>query len=213
MPQLTETIRVLIAHDEALTREGLASIINRSEQMKVVAHATSTAEVLQAIRIHKPDVILTDVRLSGADGEDVIQLVRQNYPAIAVVILSGHEGSEDIYRALRAGVKGYLIRGVSDAEIIQAIQSVKIGGRHIPDKIAMRLAERMDGSTLSDRELQVLQLIVKGKSNKEIADQLGITEGTVKFHVTGILTKLGVTDRTQAATAALHRGIVHLGDI
>jgi DNA-binding NarL/FixJ family response regulator len=212
MPQ-TEEIRVLIAHDEVLTREGLATIINRRKEMKVVDLAGNISEVINAIQLQRPDVLLIDLRLDGLDGVEVIQKVRETFPSVAIVILSGYEGSEDIYRALRAGVRGYLMRGVSDAEIIEAILTVKSGGRHIPNEIAIRLAERMDNSTLSERELQVLQQIIKGKSNKEIADLLSITEGTVKYHVTGILTKLGVTDRTHAATVALLRGIVHLQDI
>lgn len=212
MPQ-TEEIRVLIAHDEVLTREGLATIINRRKEMKVVDLAGNISEVINAIQLQRPDVLLIDLRLDGLDSVEVIQKVRETFPSVAIVILSGYEGSEDIYRALRAGVRGYLIRGVSDAEIIEAILTVKSGGRHIPNEIAIRLAERMDHSTLSERELQVLQQIIKGKSNKEIADLLSITEGTVKYHVTGILTKLGVTDRTHAATVALLRGIVHLQDI
>jgi len=212
MPQ-TEGIRVLIAHDEALTREGLATIINRGKEMKVVDLAENISQIMNAIKLQRPDVLLIDLRLDGLDGVEVIQKVRETFPSVAIVILSGYEGSEDIYRALRAGVRGYLMRGVSDAEIIEAILTVKSGGRHIPNEIAIRLAERMDGSTLSERELQVLQQIIKGKSNKEIAALLSITEGTVKYHVTGILTKLGVTDRTHAATAALLRGIVHLHDI
>jgi DNA-binding NarL/FixJ family response regulator len=212
MPQ-TEEIRVLIAHDEVLTREGLATIINRRQEMKVVDLAGNISEVINAIQLQRPDVLLIDLRLDGLDSVEVIQKVRETFPSVAIVILSGYEGSEDIYRALRAGVRGYLIRGVSDAEIIEAILTVKSGGRHIPNEIAIRLAERMDHSTLSERELQVLQQIIKGKSNKEIADLLSVTEGTVKYHVTGILTKLGVTDRTHAATAALLRGIVHLQDI
>jgi DNA-binding NarL/FixJ family response regulator len=212
MPQ-TEEIRVLIAHDEVLTREGLATIINRRQEMKVVDLAGNISEVINAIQLQRPDVLLIDLRLDGLDSVEVIQKVRETFPSVAIVILSGYEGSEDIYRALRAGVRGYLMRGVSDAEIIEAILTVKSGGRHIPNEIAIRLAERMDNSTLSERELQVLQQIIKGKSNKEIADLLSITEGTVKYHVTGILTKLGVTDRTHAATVALLRGIVHLQDI
>lgn len=212
MPQ-TEEIRVLIAHDEVLTREGLATIINRRKEMKVVDLAGNISEVINAIQLQRPDVLLIDLRLDGLDGVEVIQKVRETFPSVAIVILSGYEGSEDIYRALRAGVRGYLMRGVSDAEIIEAILTVKSGGRHIPNEIAIRLAERMDNSTLSERELQVLQQIIKGKSNKQIADLLSITEGTVKYHVTGILTKLGVTDRTHAATVALLRGIVHLQDI
>ena len=212
MPQ-TEAIRVLIAHDEVLTREGLATIINRRQEMKVVDLAGSISEVINAIPLQRPDVLLIDLRLDGLDSVEVIQKVRETFPSVAIVILSGYEGSEDIYRALRAGVRGYLMRGVSDAEIIEAIITVKSGRRHIPNEIAIRLAERMDNSTLSERELQVLQQIIKGKSNKEIADLLSITEGTVKYHVTGILTKLGVTDRTHAATVALLRGIVHLQDI
>ena len=211
MPQ-TKAIRVLIANDDVLVREGLATIINRQKEMKVVDQAGSISQVMNAVRRDTPDVLLIDLRLDGMDALEVILKVHESHPSTAILILSSYEGSEDIYRALRAGVRGYLMRGVSDDEIIEAIQRVSSGGRHIPNEIANRLAERMGGSTLSARELEVLQLIVKGKSNKEIADMLNITEGTVKYHVTAILSKLGVTDRTQAAMAALLRGIVHPKD-
>lgn len=209
----TDSIRVLIANDESLTREGIAAILNRRKEIKVVGQAANAAQILQSIHLDKPDVLLTDLRLNDEDITDMFHQIHVRYPSVAIVILSSFTGSEDIYRALRAGVRGFLIRGVSDEQILQAILTVGAGGRHIPNDIAIRLAERMDGSTLSEREMQVLQLIVKGKSNKEIGDLLSITEGTVKFHVTGILTKLGVTDRTQAATAALLRGIIHPHDL
>jgi two-component system, NarL family, response regulator len=212
MPQ-TRTIQVLIANDEALVREGLATIINRQKEMKLVDQAGNISEVMDAFRLHTPDDLLIDLRLGGLDGLEVIQRVRESYPSIAILIVSSFEGSEDIYRALRAGVRGYLMRGASDSEIIEAIRSLSAGLRYIPDEIANRVAERMAGSTLTPRELQVLQLILKGKNNKDIADLMNITEGTVKFHITAILSKLGVTDRTQAAMAAFLRGIIHPQDL
>lgn len=211
--QDSKSIRVLIANDHIMTREGLATVISRRKDMEVVAQTEDASNLLEIVRGSSPDVVLIDLMLDGTDTLDVIRRVRDRFPKIAVLVFSNYEGSEDIYRALRAGAKGYLLKNVSDSELVEAIKGVHSGRRHISTEIAVRLAERMDHSTLTAREQEVLLLIVKGKSNKEIADHLQITEATVKYHVNGILMKLGVSDRTQAATAALLRGIVHPQDL
>jgi two-component system NarL family response regulator len=208
-----EKIRVLIANDQTMIREGLSTVINRQKDLEVVGQSAEIATLFDTIRHKNPDVILIDLKLDGVDTFDVIRKLSDSFPKIAIIIFSSFDGSEDIYRALRAGAKGYLMKSASDSDLVEAIKTVRSGRRHIPTEIAVRLAERMDHSTLTDREHEVLLLIVKGKSNKEISDQLEITEGTVKFHVNGILMKLGVTDRTQAATAALLRGIIHPQDL
>ncbi len=211
--QDTKTIRVLIAHDNIMTLEGLATIIGRRQDMEVVAKTHEVPGLLEIVLRSCPDVLLMDLRLNGLESFDVIRTVRDRFPKIGILIFSNYEGSEDIYRALRAGVKGYLLKSASDSELAEAIKTIHAGRKHIPNEIAIRLAERIDHSTLTQREHEVLLQIVKGKSNKEIADALEIVEATVKFHVNSILTKLGVTDRTQAATAALLRGIIHSQDL
>ena len=211
--QRPKGIRVLIANDQILVREGLATVINRSKNMEVVAQTGRLSDLSIKIRGSSPNVLLIDLRLEEMDSLEMIRTIRESFPAVAILIFSNYEGSEDIYRALRAGARGYLLHNASDSEVVEAIETVNSGRKYISDEIAVRLAERMDRSTLSHRELEVLLLIVKGKSNKEIAGSLGITEGTVKFHVNAILEKLAVTDRTQAATAALLRGIVHPEDL
>jgi len=211
--QNSNKIKVLIADDEVLVREGLAAVLNRHAAMEVAAQIDKLPQLVESIRHYHPHVLLIDLRLDGADTTDSIQKMHKEFPSLAILVLSSHDGSEAIYRALRAGARGYALKSISDTELIAAIQTVSAGRRHISPEIAVRLAERMDRSTLTPRELEVLQFIVKGKSNKEIADVLNVTEATVKYHINGILSKLGVSDRTQAATVALLRGIIHPKDL
>ena len=211
--QTPEKIQVMIANDQILVREGIAAVLNRQKGMEVVAQTGKLSEVMEYFLRYRPKVLLIDLRLGKSDTLETIKTIRQKFPGAGVLIFSDQDGSEQIYRALRAGARGYVLKDVSDSELIQAIQNVFSGRRYLSADIAARLAERMDRSTLTQREIEVLQLIVKGKSNKEIAGILEVTEGTVKYHVNGILSKLGVTDRTQAATAALLRGIIHPQDL
>ncbi len=206
---LTQKINVIIANDQVLVREGLATILNRQKNIEVVGYAGKVSEVFEQFRRFKPDVMLTDLRLEGSDVIHMIRKIHENFPNVSILVVSSYDGSEDIYRSLKAGARGYVLKDISESELIDAIRAVSSGRRHISKDIAIRLAERMDSSTLTPREMEVLQFIVRGKSNKEIAGLLKVTEETVKYHVKGILSKLGVTDRTQAATAALLRGIVH----
>jgi two-component system NarL family response regulator len=150
-----------------------------------------------------------DLRLQTVGGVEAIQRIRSETPAARVIVLTTYDGDEDIYRALQAGAKAYLLKGMSVEELISTIHAVHAGKSRIPAPIAEKLAERMGGPELTNRELGVLQLIVRGRSNKEIASELVISEATVKTHINSLLGKLGVTDRTQAATAAIQRGIVH----
>lgn len=208
-----QKIQVLIANDQGLVREGLASVLSRRKDMDVLAPAKNLSQVVESFRRNHPHVLLIDLRLGGRDTIETIRKVHQDFPSTAILIVSNSDGSEGIHRALRAGARGYVLTDVSDSEIVEAIQKVSSGRRHISPQIAVKLAERMSRSTLTRRELEVLQLIVRGNSNKEIADALKVSEETVKYHVKGILSKLGVADRTQAATAALLRGIVHPQDL
>ncbi len=206
-------IQVLIANDQVLVREGLATVLNRQKHMEVVAHAGKLSQVQEQFRQYRPNVLLIDLKLDKLDTVETIRKIHEDFPRAAILMVSSFDGSEDIHRALRAGALGYVLTDVSDSELIEAIHTVSSGRRHISRQIAARLAERMSRSTLTKREMDVLQLIVRGKSNKEIADVLKVAEETVKYHVKGILSKLGVADRTQAATAALLRGIVHPVDL
>jgi DNA-binding NarL/FixJ family response regulator len=208
-----QKIQVLIANDQTVVRQGLATILNRQKNIEVVAQTGKLSQVLDYFRRYHPNVLIMDLRLDGKETFETMKKLQEQFPSAALLIVSASEGSEEIYRALRAGARGYVSKDISDAELIEAVEIVSSGRNHMSPQIASKLAERMNRSTLTQREMQVLMLIVKGKSNKEIADRLNVAEETVKYHVKGILSKLGVADRTQAATAALLRGIIHPQDL
>jgi DNA-binding NarL/FixJ family response regulator len=189
---------------------GLAAFINAQHNMKVVAQATTGEDAVELFRKHQPDVVLMDLRLPGMSGVDAIRVIRSGYPRSRFVVMTTYEGDEDIYQALEAGAQAYLIKCMPPEALVAAVLKVNAGLRVIPTSVARNLAARTLNSALTERERDVLGLIVKGKSNKEIAAELGITVGTVKCHVNVILSRLGVSDRTQAAIAALKRGIVHM---
>jgi len=178
--------------------------------MEVVGEAADGVEAIAQYRKHQPDITLIDLRLPRMSGVDAIQRIRMESPNARFIVLTTYDGDEDIYRALKAGAKAYLLKGMTTDELIAAIRVVHAGKSHIPQAIAEKLAERMGVEELTPREMDVLEQIVSGKSNKEIADELGVSEATVKTHINSLLGKLGVTDRTQAATAAIRRGIVPL---
>jgi two-component system NarL family response regulator len=178
--------------------------------MEVIAQGLNGQQAIDLFRQHRPDVTLIDLRMPILGGVEAITAIRREFPDARVIVLTTYDGDEDIYRSLQAGAKGYLLKDVFFEELETAIKTVHAGSRHIPAIIAERLAERMASSDLTSREMEVLELIVRGQSNKEIAASLKITEATVKSHINNILSKLGVTDRTQAATTALQRGLVHL---
>jgi two-component system NarL family response regulator len=203
-------IRILIADDHFLVRMGLVALISTQPDMIVVAEAATGREAIELFRQHKPDITLMDLRMPDVDGVEAIASIRSQFPDARFIVLSSYDGDEDIYRALEAGARAYLLKSMLRERLLEAIRAVHAGLKRIPEEVANRLAERMDREELTPRELEVLKLIVSGKSNKEIATELKITEGTVKIHINNILSKLGVSDRTQAATFALRRGIVHL---
>lgn len=205
-----ETIRVLVVEDHHVVRQGLVSLLNVVEGMEVVGEAADGVEAIAQYRKHQPDITLIDLRLPRMSGVDAIQRIRMESPQSRFIVLTTYDGDEDIYRALKAGAKAYLLKGMTTDELIAAIRAVHAGKSHIPQAIAEKLAERMGAEELTPREMDVLEQIVSGKSNKEIADELGVSEATVKTHINSLLGKLGVTDRTQAATAAIRRGIVPL---
>ena len=203
-----DAIRVLVVEDHNVVRQGLVALLNLVEDIQVVGEAADGEEAVVQFRSHHPDVTLIDLRLPKLSGVEVIQRVRSETPQARFVVLTTYDGDEDIYRALKGGAKAYLLKGMTTEELITTIRAVHAGRSHIPAAIAERLAERMGTEDLTPRESQVLEQIVSGKSNKEIATELAITEATVKTHINTLLGKLGVEDRTQAATAAIRRGIV-----
>lgn len=206
----TTSIRILLADDHPIVRDGLAAVIEDQPDMTVVAQA-ATGDVAAALALQlRPDVVLMDLRMPGMGGVDAIRALRAQWPQARVVVLTTYDGDEDIYRALQAGARAYLLKDTPRADLLDAIRAVHQGETRIALEVAAKLAERVAGQELTARELDVLRLLVLGRSNREIAAALHVGEGTVKFHVNNILGKLGVQDRTQAATEALRRGIVHL---
>ena len=207
---MSDPIRIMIVEDHAVVRQGLVALLRTVPEFAIVAEAADGHEAIELFRRHQPDVTLMDLRLPRMNGVEAIAAIRVDFPQARIIVLTTFDGDEDIYRALQAGARGYLLKGMTGDELMEAIRSVYGGKSRIPASVAERLAERMSAPSLTGRETEVLQLIVGGNSNKEIAAALYISEATVKTHINSLLSKLGVSDRTQAATTALQRGIVHL---
>ena len=204
------SIRILIAEDHLIARVGVGAIVNAQTDMTVVAEATNGQQAVSLYREHRPDVVLMDMRMPVMTGFHAVNAIRSEFPNARIVALSTYGGDEDIHRAFLAGVQSYLTKDVLHDELIQAIRAVHTGQKYLPAPVAAALAAQLPRPDLSTRELEVLNLIVQGLSNKQIAYSLTIAEHTVKNHVKSILNKLDVDDRTQAATAAIQRGIIHL---
>jgi DNA-binding NarL/FixJ family response regulator len=202
-------IRIMVIDDQGVVRQGFVSLINTVADMEVVAEGTNGQQAIELFRQHRPDITLMDLQMPVIGGVDAISRIRQEFPSARIIVLTTYDGDEDIYRSLQAGAQGYLLKDMFFEELELAIRKVHAGSRLIPGPVAERLAERMTGSDLTSRELEVLEQIVRGRSNKEIGGLLKISEATVKSHINNLLSKLGVTDRTQAATTALQRGLVH----
>ena len=207
---LERRIRVLCIDDHPLIRKGIASLLANVPDMQLVGEGADGLEAVRLFRSLRPDVTLMDLRLPKLGGVDAITAIRSEFPSARIIVLTTFDGDEDIYRALQAGARGYLLKGMDADELIDAIRTVHAGKTRIPAPVAQRLAGRMGGQELTGRETEVLKQIVAGKSNREIGTILFISEATVKTHINSLLGKLGVSDRTQAATTALQRGIVHL---
>jgi DNA-binding NarL/FixJ family response regulator len=203
-------IRILIAEDHLIARVGVTTIVNMQPDMTVVAEAASGQQAVELFRKHLPDVTLLDLRMPVMSGVEAATAIRREYPDARMIALTTYGGDEDIRRALQAGVQAYLTKDVLHDELLKAIRAVHAGETYLPPSVAATLAAQLPGSVLSAREMEVLSLIVGGLANKQIAFKLNIAEHTVKNHVKNILAKLGVADRTQAATAAIQRGIIHL---
>jgi two-component system NarL family response regulator len=206
-------MKLLVADDHLVLRLGLVTLINDEPDMEVVAEAANGQELIERFRQHRPDVVLMDLRMPGHTGEEVIAAVCAEDQDAKIIVLTIHKGDEAVYQALRAGARGYLLKDVPTQQILAAIRSVYAGEQCIPPDIASRVAQRIRKADLSPREVNVLKLIAAGLSNKEIGDRLGVSDATAKKHVTGLLAKLNVRDRTHAVTLALERGIIDLEDV
>jgi two-component system NarL family response regulator len=200
--------RILLVDDHAVVREGLVSLLQRQSDLQVVAEAADGASAIRLYRQHRPDLVVLDLRLPDMDGAEVTAAIRAEFPQARLLVLSSFDGDEDIYRALKAGARAYVLKDSTREELLAAVRTVAAGQRSLSAAVAERLAERVTGSELTARELAVLRQIVSGRSNKQIASALSISEGTVKTHVKSILAKMGVEDRTEAAVLALRRGLV-----
>ncbi len=202
-------IRVLLVDDHFLARMGLHSILDGRADMEIVADGHNGVEAIELHRQHQPDVTIMDLRMPGVTGFDAITAIRAEFPSARIVVLSNYEGSEDVHRALEAGAMAYLVKNADGEELIEAIRSVHRGRRFLPAAIGELLKERHPADELTERELDVLRLLAKGQSNREVATELAIAENTVRIHVARVLQKLDVADRTQAVIVAFQRGIVH----
>jgi two-component system NarL family response regulator len=209
----TEPIRVLVADDHLILRFGLATMINRQEDMQIVAEAANGQQVVELFRQHRPDVTLMDLRMPGQNGVEAIAAICKETPDARVIVLTIHKGDEAVYQAIRAGARGYLLKDVPFPELLEAIRTVHAGKQCIPPEIAAKMAERIRYDDLTSREIGILKLIAQGLSNKLIADRLEVTESTIKHHVAALLTKLGAEDRTHAVTLALERNIIDLDEV
>jgi DNA-binding NarL/FixJ family response regulator len=203
-------IRIMVVDDHFVVRMGLNGSINLEEDMAVTTEASTGEQAVALYQQERPDIVLMDLKLPGISGAEATTAIRQEFPDAAIIMLSTHDGEEDIYRSLQAGARAYLLKTAARNELIDTIRAVHAGERCISPAVGTRLAERMMHPELTSREIDVLKLIVRGRSNKEIAADLSIAEVTVKLHVGHILAKLKVNDRTQATTTALQRGIIHL---
>jgi len=207
---LTEPIRIMVVEDQFFFRVALRSLVDARIDMEIVGETDSAREAVQLHAQLHPDVTIMDLRLPGGSGLNAIEAIRRQDPRARILVLSNYEGSEDVYRAMEAGALAYLTKDAGGDELVRAILSVHAGKRYLPAALGALLAGRMRGDELTDRELDVLRLLAQGFSNREIGNRLKIAEKTVKIHVSRVLDKLGVEDRTQAAMTAVQRGIVHL---
>jgi two-component system NarL family response regulator len=205
-----ECIRILIADDHSVVREGLASLVKRKADMSVVAEASNGREAVDLWKEHRPDVTLLDLRMPELDGVGAIKEMRGLDENAHIVVLTTFDGDEDIYRAIKAGAKGYLLKDTAREALMECIRRVHAGETCIPPALAAKLADRVSGEALSGREIEVLQRVAAGKSNKEIGAELFISEGTVKTHVKSIFSKLDVVSRTEAVATATRRGLIQL---
>jgi len=208
MPKL-KPIRLLVVDDHHVVRSGLAASLGLEDDLTVVAEAGNGDDAVAQYRERQPDVVLMDLRLPGADGIAATAALRSEWPHARVLMFTTFDSEEDIYRAMRAGARGYLLKSAPREELLSAIRAVAAGERHLPPALAQRLAGRISTPDVSEREREVLQLMARGKANKEIAAALGIAEETVKRHASNLFVKMGVADRAQATSEGIRRGLIH----
>jgi DNA-binding NarL/FixJ family response regulator len=204
-------ISVLCADDHPLVRKGIAWILAKEPDIELVAECSTGRETVEKFRVYQPDVTLIDLRMPDLDGVEATELILKEFPNARIIALTSYAGDQEIYRTLKAGVQGYLLKEMVHTEIVRAIRTVHMGKRLVAAEVTERLHQYFPQAALSPREAEVLSFVAKGMSNKEIAEQLGTAEGTIRIHVQHILAKLEAADRTHAVTIALQRGILRLG--
>ena len=202
-------IRILVADDHMVMRMGLVTAASDQPDMEVVADVESGEEAVTAYRVHHPDVVIVDLRMSGLTGFETIRAIRTEFPGAKIVVFSNYARGEEIYQAMKMGAAGFVVKDMRLEKLLDAIRRVHSGEKYVPPELAVRMSERIF-TQISEREKEVLTLIAKGRSNKEIGSALGITEGTVKIHVTNLMAKLEVTARTEAVVVAVQQGIIDI---
>src|SRR5580698_1613860 len=210
MPTDADVIRILAVDDHALLRRGIAALVNSEPDMELAAEASTGEDAIREFKKHRPDVTLMDLQMPAMNGVECIAAIRSEFPSARIVVLATYAGDVQVFRALKAGARGYLLKARVNRELLDVIRAVHAGHKRIPPEIAAELAEHAGEEALSARELEVLGLVARGNANKTIAARLVITEETVKSHITRILAKLRANDRTHAVTIGLKRGIIDL---
>ena len=211
MPKLSAPakIRILLVDDHMVIRMGLTTAVDDASDMEVVADVENGQDAIKAFRKHRPDIVILDLRLHGLSGVETLRMLREEFKGARILVFSSYAKGEEIYQAMKAGASGFVLKEMPLERLLGAIRAVHEGGQYIPPEIAVRVVERLPAQ-LSPREQDVLQMLSRGLSNKEIGSALGVVEGTVKIHVTNIFGKLGVSDRTQALLTAIKRGIIQI---
>jgi DNA-binding NarL/FixJ family response regulator len=210
VPNVPNLIRILAVDDHPLLRKGLAALMNAEPDLKLVAEATNGKEAIDAYRTHQPDVTLMDLQMPGVDGIQAIEAIRREFPQARIIVLTTYSGDVQVVHALKAGAKAYVLKGHVLDDLLDTIRAVHAGKKRIPADVAAELADHSVDDPLTEREIEVLKLIAAGNANKRIADELAISEATVKSRITSILSKLGANDRSHAVTIGLKRGIIEL---
>jgi DNA-binding NarL/FixJ family response regulator len=206
----SERIRVLSIDDHPLVREGIAALINNQSDMQLAAQGSTGKEAIRLFREHQPDLVLLDVRLPDMNGIDAMITIRSEFSGARIIIVTSSEGDAEMQRALEGGAAGYIVKSMPPQVLLEAIRKVHSGKKAIPAEVAARLADHYSDEGLTTREIEILQQVAEGNRNRDIAEKLFISEGTVKVHIQHIMAKLGANDRTQAITIAVRRGILHL---